>query len=235
MAKDTVAEISAETVQWVKSHAKEAVERFAGSYPSAQGKAISIFMAGSPGAGKTELSKNLVALLEKDNRRIVRIDPDEIREWLPMYIAGKAELFQSGVAVAVEKIHDHVLTANKHFLLDGTSAGLDKLRSNILRSLDKDRAVVIEYVYQDPDVAWDFTQKREQVEGRNIPKHSFVDQLFAAYANVETVKQEFGERIEVDLIQRNIQTGEYMTQFNIHTIAEHLSLPYTKEELAKRL
>lgn len=235
MVKDTVAEISEEAVQWVKSHAKEIVEKFAGSYPRAEGGAISIFMAGSPGAGKTEFSKNLVAILEKKNHRIVRIDPDAIRESLPMYIPGKAELFQSAVAIAVEKIHDHALKKNQHFLLDGTSANLGKFQSNIQRSLAKDRNVIVEYVYQQPFVAWDFTQKREEVEGRNILRSVFIEQFFAAYENVEKVKKEFGNRIEVDVIKRNIKTGEYDIQFDVQSIAEYLSLGYTKEDLEARL
>ncbi len=129
MAKDTNEQISENAVQWVKTHAKEVVERFAGSYPRSEEGGISIFMAGSPGAGKTEFSKNLLEILEKKNQRIVRIDPDAIRESFPAYIPGKAELFQSAVTVAVEKVHDYVLKKNKHFLLDGTSANLSKLRS----------------------------------------------------------------------------------------------------------
>ncbi len=229
------AKVSTDAIQWVKSHTKEIVQQFAGKYPRAEKAGVSIFMAGSPGAGKTEFSKNLLQILEKGDHKIVRIDPDEIRQWFPFYILGKAELFQSAVAIAVEKLHDHVLAQNKHFLLDGTSAKLEKFRSNIQRSLDKNRSVLISYVYQDPLVAWDFTQKRESVEGRNIPKDAFIGQLFCAYENVEKMKAEFGDRIEVDLIQRNIQTGEYVIEFNIQNVAEHLAIPYTKEELETRL
>ena len=47
---------------------------------------ISVFMAGSPGAGKTELSKSLIEMLEKDSdRRVVRIDGDEVRRYFPEY------------------------------------------------------------------------------------------------------------------------------------------------------
>jgi adenylylsulfate kinase-like enzyme len=73
-------EISNEAIAWVKSHQKDIVQKFAGPYPSVSGAPFSIFMAGSPGAGKTEFSKRLMLLLRES---IVRIDPDEVRNFLP--------------------------------------------------------------------------------------------------------------------------------------------------------
>ena len=41
---------------------------------------VSVFMAGSPGAGKTEFSKNIISILEKNNEhKVIRIDGDDIR------------------------------------------------------------------------------------------------------------------------------------------------------------
>ena len=49
-------------------------------------KPISIFMAGSPGAGKTEYSKNLIEMQEKyKNHKVLRIDGDDLREKIPGY------------------------------------------------------------------------------------------------------------------------------------------------------
>lgn len=47
-------------------------------YP-AENSPISIFMAGSPGAGKTEASIAIVSLLQHRNEKIIRIDPDDLR------------------------------------------------------------------------------------------------------------------------------------------------------------
>src|SRR3989344_2656832 len=54
---------------------------------------ISVFMAGSPGAGKTEDSKSLISLLEEEGgRRVIRIDGDEGRSFIPgSYIADCGE------------------------------------------------------------------------------------------------------------------------------------------------
>ena len=56
---------------------------------------ISVFMAGSPGAGKTEFSKSLISIIEEARHcNVVRIDADEVRGHLPGYVGGNAYLFQ---------------------------------------------------------------------------------------------------------------------------------------------
>ena len=51
---------------------------------------VSIFMAGSPGAGKTEASKALV----REFRDPVRIDPDELRSEFKQYFAARSVVNQ---------------------------------------------------------------------------------------------------------------------------------------------
>ena len=67
--------------------------------PSA--RPISVFMAGSPGAGKTEYSKELIEILEKDDRRFVRIDGDDIRSRIPGYNGNNSHLFQGAISMRV--------------------------------------------------------------------------------------------------------------------------------------
>ena len=56
---------------------------------------ISVFMAGSPGAGKTEYSKNLIRSLERDkNHKVIRVDPDDLRHYFPGY-TGKNQDFET--------------------------------------------------------------------------------------------------------------------------------------------
>jgi UDP-N-acetylglucosamine kinase len=225
-------DLSNEALAWVKEHQKEIIEKFAGGYPSAIDKPLSIFMAGSPGAGKTEFSKELLRALRLT---VARIDPDEIRNILPQYTPGNAHLFQAAVSVAVEKIHDYVLRERKDFLLDGTFSNFEKARDNVRRSINKNREILIAYVFQDPLVAWDFTVKREEVEGRNIPKEKFIEELFASYRNVNLIKQEFGSQVNMDVVERNILTTEYRWSFDVSSVEERVQIGYTKEDLEKRL
>lgn len=123
-------------------------------------------MAGSPGAGKTEASIELLAIVETNGSEILRIDPDELRHKFPNYTGDNSWLFQKGVSVLVERVHDLALKQKQSFLLDGTLSNYDKAQENISRSLKRHRAVQILYVYQDPMLAWEFVQSREAVEGR---------------------------------------------------------------------
>ncbi|MDO8481535.1 MAG: zeta toxin family protein [bacterium] len=228
--------LAEEAMIWVKQNQKQIVADFAGRYLPAPEKSISIFMAGSPGAGKTEFSRRLIEKqFGADTKYIMRIDPDEIRETLPCYAPGKSHIFQSAVSVTVEKIHDHALGKNKSFVLDGTLTNIEKARENIQRSLAKGRVVLVEYIYQDPFVAWDFTKKREVVEGRNIPRDVFINQFFLARENAMILKKEFRKDLTLDVVTRNISTNDYQYWFNVDNIDNCIKDGYSKEDLRKGL
>lgn len=133
---------------------------------------VSVFMAGSPGAGKTEAS---IELLKKIGTPVIRIDPDELRDEFPDYSGENAWLFQKAVSVLVDRIHDTALEQRQSFLLDGTLSRYDVARKNIERSLKRKRAVQILYVYQEPRLAWAFVQAREAAEGHIPEKYSRSD------------------------------------------------------------
>jgi hypothetical protein len=163
--------------------------------------------------------------------KIVRIDPDEVRMWLPQYTQGKAQLFQGAVSVGVSKIHDYVKSNSYSFLLDGTFSNVERAKENVRLSLDKGRPVFIQYVIQPPGVAWKFTQDREKVDGRNIQRNDFVEQFIAARDTVSAVKKEFGNRIQVDLVERNLNTGKYEIALNIDNLDKYLPKKYSKEDI----
>ena len=64
---------------------------------------VSVFMAGSPGAGKTESSKRLINELSKREDPILRIDPDELREFFKGYTGRNSNLFQGATSILAEK------------------------------------------------------------------------------------------------------------------------------------
>ena len=218
--------------KWVKGHYREIVDRYVAGI-EAQIDLVSIFMAGSPGAGKTEFSKRLLSRIPESGKLIVRIDPDEVRGLIPQYRPGRAHEIQGAVALAVEKLHDHVLRNNYSFLLDGTFSNYEKSRSNVERSLKYGRAVSIQYVVQPPQIAWRFTQDREKVEGRNIPRGIFIEQYIASRKTVDILKKEFGDKIVVDLIERDISKrgDDYRVRFNISDIDIYLDNKYSRKDL----
>lgn len=200
---------------------------------------VSVFMAGSPGAGKTEFSKNIISFLEKNNDHIIiRIDGDEIRSVLHGYTGNNSFLFQGAVSIIVEKIHDCVLSQKQSFVFDGTFSRYEKATENIRRSLDKKRRVFIFYVYQNPETAWRFTKKREEAEGRNIPKESFIEQFFGAIDTVSRLQNEFKNEITIFLVKKDFEKNTVEEVIEIksgRSIDEYLRHGYTKAVLDEKL
>lgn len=167
---------------------------------------VSVFMAGSPGAGKTEFSKNLITILEQNREnKVVRIDADEVRPFIPGYTGKNSYLFQGAASIIVEKMHDLVLSNKQTFILDGTFSKYEKAVDNIKRSLAKERSVFIFYLYQKPEVAWKFTRAREESEGRKIPKDSFIDHFLGSRETVHHVRKTFGQEVVVFLVKKDFK------------------------------
>jgi adenylylsulfate kinase-like enzyme len=201
---------------------------------------ISVFMAGSPGAGKTEFSKSIIGILEKNSeRRVVRIDGDEIRPLLPGYTGTNSYLFQGAISQVVEKMQDLLLHNQQSFIFDGTFTRYEKAVDNIQRSLKHNRIVFIFYVYQKPEVAWQFTQAREQKEGRNIPKAAFIEEFLSARTTAQRIIDTFESRVMVFLVKKNFITNAVESVNNLtiekRTIDHYISETYTKDDLEKIL
>ena len=196
---------------------------------------VSVFMAGSPGAGKTEASIELLSIVEDNGVEILRIDPDELRHEFPNYTGDNSWLFQGAVSFLVERIHDLALKQRQSFLLDGTLSHYGKAEQNIARSLKKNRVVQILYVYQEPALAWEFVKSREAIEGRHIKRETFIEQYFAARNVVNQLKTAFGSDIRVDLLLKNTDNSHKLYKAGIDQIDNHVPEKYTPADLAKML
>lgn len=210
-------------------------------YPS-EGNPVSVFMAGSPGAGKTEASKMLIEELQKDSvpdggepPQVLRIDADELRSYFEDYDGSNSVLFQAAASTLLNKVHDLALKNSQSFILDGTLSKYGIAEENIERSLKRDRSVIILYVYQTPERAWEFVQEREQVEGRRILPETFVEQYFAARDVVNDLKRKFGKNIQVDLLLKELDGSRKQYKANIDKIDNHISERYSRRELQDRI
>lgn len=226
-----------EAAEFVKKSRKLLIEKFANSneYTSVSNP-FTIFMAGSPGAGKTEFSiafREAHILLDPKSKP-VRIDADEIRWIIPQFTGGNSQQIQFAASIGVEKLFDYVQEHNYNAIIDGTFSSGSSLR-NVERALKRSRKVGIFYLYQDPVVAWEFTKKREKIEGRNIPRHAFVKSFISARENVDLAKDRFGSRIELHLVVKNYENRVQKTYFNIDKLENYLKKTYTTEQLEKEL
>lgn len=196
---------------------------------------VSVFMAGSPGAGKTEASKVLIAFYETNGTRVLRVDPDELRAEFPGYTGVNAWLFQRAVTPIVEQIHELALKQQQSFLLDGTLSSYDVARRNIDRSLNRNRTVQLLYVYQEPEQAWRFVQAREAAEGRRIEPETFLEQYFAARETVNRLKVDLGRAISVDLLLKNNDGSHRLYQAGVDRIDNHVPEKYARPDVRRIL
>lgn len=196
---------------------------------------VSVFMAGSPGAGKTESSRNLIKKFTKDGQSVLRIDSDELRSRFEEYNGTNSSLFMYATSILADKIQDFALSNKQSFIFDGTFSNLEKSRGNIERSLSKGRFVQIVYVYQDPTQAWELVKAREIRDGRTVPRDAFITQYFKARENVNLLKKEFGNKIKVDLVVKNIDGTDFSYRENIDIIDSYIPERYTKSDLERRI
>lgn len=102
--------------------------------------------------------------------------------------------------------------------------------------MGRNRKVGIIYLYQDPLISWQYTKKREKLEGRFVPKEVFIDAYFSARKNVNQVKQKFGEQIELHLFEKDENNDyEKKANFNIQSLDGYLKELYTVSELEEKL
>lgn len=205
------------SVDYVKKHKKELIEKYASlkEYPASTNP-VTIFMAGSPGAGKTEFSKSLIQLLHEvdPETRIVRIDPDEIRSDIPGYDGHNSSLVQHGCLVGARNIFYSVLHNSQNFVYDGTFGSYSTARVGVF------------YIYQDPEIAWEFTKKREKIEGRPVPKDVFIKAFFNSRENVNKIKAEFGSKIMLYFVEKDFQNKAKKYRMNIDKVESFVKNEY---------
>ncbi|GHE20830.1 zeta toxin family protein [Halomonas urumqiensis] len=230
-------EVREAAIQHARRHKKAIAKRLTDKsvYPREK-LPVSVFMAGSPGAGKTESSLALLETFrEKAGLKVLRIDPDELRGELPGYTGGNSWLFQHAVSILVDKMHDLALEQKQSFVLDGTLANYEIAKRNVERSTSRGRFVQVLYVYQEPKLAWQFVQARECLEGRRIPLESFVDQYFESRRVVNALKREFKKQVHIDLLIKNNDNSVKSSRTNIDRIDGHLPEKYTRQSLLRDL
>ncbi len=209
---DEETRIEREAIEFIKNHRAVIIEQFcpaASCHPVAN--PVSLFMAGSPGAGKTEVSKGLI---KKFRDVPIRIDADEIRSLCPGYAGSNAHLFQRAANKGVNFLYDHALDRDVNCILDGTFAYGDAA-GNIQRSLAHNRTIELWFIYQNPVLAWEFTKVREARETRHVSKDIFIKAYFASRDNVRQVKEQFGQDVELNILIKDYETGREEFKLNV--------------------
>lgn len=211
---------------WARLHKNDFAKKLIrDSGASSDGSSSAIFMAGLPGAGKTEFTKNLI---KNSDLKVVRLDMDEIASQIEDYQPQIADAFREGATVLLDRVFDLTIRGGYDFIMDGTFSS-NKALKNIDRVIKHNYAVKVIYVHQDPKLAWRFTQAREKVEKRSIDLAGFINSYFGTIANLRKLPQE----IAVDLIEKGPDNGvlQWHRNIDITTLDEIIKIHYNKDKL----
>ena len=167
-----------------------------------------IFMAGSPGAGKTETVRRL-----KLKETFTILEADEIRVLNPHYQKttetqkGNAHLIQKAASIGLEYCRKYCIENGMVFVQDTTFSNRGSI--DLVRKLTNagwDMTII--FIYQDPEKAWQFTKAREEIEGRNIPKESFAESFTGIIRNIERVQGKHPDMRVILAIKDGTETVE---------------------------
>ena len=191
-------EIIEKAAQWATENEGEIAEKVVFSKTNRNSKQC-IFMAGAPGAGKTETVREA-----EFQKNFIILEADAIREMNPYYKRtegnqkGNAHLLQKAASIGLNYCRKICIENNMAFLQDTTfqNSGSRDLVKKLLKS---EWEVNIFFVFQSPKDSWQFTQAREKREGRNIPKESFAESFTNIYKNLEYIQNKHPE-IAISLV-----------------------------------
>ncbi len=195
---------------------------------------ISTFMAGSPGAGKTETVKSIIAEEVERKEEVLVIDADEYRKEFEEYDGSNSYLFQHATSILVDAVHDRALKKSINFIMDSTLSNEERARKNIERSLSPKRKhkreAKIVFVYQEPLKAWEFVCAREKAEGRHVSSKTFAESYINSWQVVNKMKEEFKSDISLWLVVKNIEGGNKRFFRGVERIESYLSRKHNTVE-----
>ena len=200
-----------------------------GALPEAEPAAF--FVAGLPGSGKTEISKNLI---KESGVKLLRIDMDEIAELLPDYKPEIADEFRKPSTSILSECFSYALHHKISFLMDGTFGSAQAIK-NIERSLNHDFKPKIVYALQDPKIAWQFTLAREKVEHRAIKFEGFVEAYYKTINNLRIILDKYSDKVALDIAIKTSENkiGEWIRNAKFEQFDEMTNLNYNKDKLIK--
>jgi len=173
---------------WVKNKANQdlVLKMFLETNPPVRAK-VAFFMAGIPGAGKTEFAENTI---RESSSHLLPIEHDKLVEYIEGYQPEDYYNFRKAGSVLVTRIFDDAIKNGYAFIFDGTLSHENGAR-NIKKALNAGYDVYVVYIVQEARLAWELTQAREVVKKRSIQKSGFISTCNKLNANLSTIFSNF--------------------------------------------
>jgi predicted ABC-type ATPase len=216
--------------EWAKANKKTFANKLikssgveAKKHPSA------IFMAGLPGAGKTEFTKRLI---ENSTLTVVRIDMDEIASQIDTYTPDRADKYRAAATTLLNEVFSRSMKRRMDFIMDGTFSSARAL-NNIKSALNRGYSVKVVYIHQDPKLAWNFTQAREKVEHRAIKFDGFIESYGKIINNVKGITGSEYTNVVLDIVIKNKDNtvGIWHENIKAQDIDSFVKVIYNESEL----
>jgi hypothetical protein len=170
-----------EAKRWVKdkTNQNQAAESFFKRHKPKKAR-VAFFMAGIPGAGKTEFTANTI---REESPELIPIEHDQLVEYIEGYRPEAYYNYRKAGSTLVTRVFDDCLKNGYAFVFDGTLSHENGIR-NINKCLKKGYRVIIVYIVQEADAAWELTQARELVKKRAIERKGFIETCNKINANL---------------------------------------------------
>jgi predicted ABC-type ATPase len=158
--------------KWVKNKKNRSavLKHFFKDFPHKKVK-LAFFMAGIPGAGKTEFVEQAI---RAGLPLLTPIEHDKLVEYIDGYRPENYYKYRKAGSTLVTGVFDACLKQGYGFIFDGTLSHDNGVR-NVKKALKAGYKVYVVYIVQDTKVAWELTQARELVRKRAIEKSGFVE------------------------------------------------------------
>ena len=158
--------------KWVKDKKNQStvLTKFFKDFPHTDSK-IAFFMAGIPGAGKTEFAEQV---LRDSLPLLILVEHDKLVEYIDGYKPENYYNYRKAGSTLVTEVFNACLKQGYSFIFDGTLSHENGIR-NVRKALKAGYTVYVVYIVQDAKVAWELTQAREVVKKRAIEKRGFLE------------------------------------------------------------
>ncbi len=176
-----------------------------------------IFMAGSPGAGKTEIAQLLKKECQSES-----IDTDEIRKLCSGYSGENSHLYQKAGIEGTDILIKYAFSKGYSFILNGDFIDFNLQKQIIKKATKCDYAIEIAYVYRPLKVAKRYTKTIEKRYGKRVPDEAFIKSSLGA---IETIS-EFIDKTRVNFY-------DLMDYKIIENISKEHFLEIVKDDLKK--
>ena len=183
-------EIIEKSVQWMNENNEHVLQKIVLDRNPRNAREC-IFMAGSPGAGKTETVRRLEL-----RETFTVLEADEIRVLNPYYQKtteterGNAHLLQKASSIGLDYCRAYCIEHEIAFVQDTTFSSRGSV-DLVRKLLNKEWDIVVIFIFQNVEKAWEFVKVREMEEGRGVPEENFVYCFEEAIKNIEKVQEKY--------------------------------------------